>query len=114
MGLTQEQIAKIEAAGIAFLAEIRPDEELRHELDINYRIEDQSVYVFEIRPFWNNPSEMHETPIAKATYIKTRDCWKVFWMPSDLKWHAYAPATVKSIKTVFRMISEDKHYCFFG
>lgn len=93
----------------------RPEEKIRHELDIGYRIEDQSVYIFEVRPRYNNPEIYYETPIAKTTYIHTKSRWKIFWMPSDIKWHGYEPKMfVKTIQEFLTIVKEDKLGCFWG
>ena len=80
---------KIERAMAGFLAKRRPPPHIRPELDISYRLSDQSVEILEIRPQWNDKSIIREQPIAKATYVKTQDLWKVFWQRADLKWHGY-------------------------
>ena len=99
----------------SYLINSRPPEEIRNKLDINYKIEDQSIIVFEIRPVWNNPKEKMECYVAKTTFVKKDNAWKIFWMMSDLKWHSYKPsAQVKSLKEFVKIIQEDKHSCFWG
>lgn len=98
-----------------FITRIRPPEHIRSKLDIGYKIEDQSIFVFEIRPQWNKPEIIHEYPFAKTTFVKAKNYWKVFWIKSDLKWYSYPPqATVKSLKEFTKLIEEDKHHYFFG
>ena len=98
-----------------FIYKIRPPEEIRDQVDITYKIEDQSVIIFEQRPHWNKPGEIIESLIAKTTYVKTQKTWKVFWMQSDFKWHAYKPnPVVKTIKEFVDLVDEDKHSCFWG
>ncbi len=53
-----------------FLSEKRPPAHIRNQLDFGYRIENQSVVLFEIRPEWRNPEQMIEIPFAKATFVK--------------------------------------------
>ena len=56
-----------------------------------------------------------EEAIAKATYVRTRDLWKIFWMRADLKWHGYEPVpTVGSIDKFLAVVNEDRYGCFFG
>ncbi|GAB3536037.1 DUF3024 domain-containing protein [Photobacterium alginatilyticum] len=99
----------------AYLDTCRPPVEIRKEVDIWYRIKGQSIEVFEIRPKWNDPSEMQESPVAKATYLKSRDEWKVYWMKSDLKWHIYEPTpSVKDLKTFTEVLELDQFGCFWG
>ncbi len=98
-----------------FIARTRPPEHIRPELDISYKIEGQSIYVLEIRPQWDNPKITREYPVAKTTFVKTKNHWKVFWMRADLKWHSYQPTpAVKSINEFIKLVEEDKHHCFWG
>jgi hypothetical protein len=106
---------RIENAMATFLAKRRPPPHIRPELDIGYRLNGQSIEIFEIRPQWDNPAITREHPLAKATYVRTQNLWKVFWKRSDLKWHGYEPAaTVKSIDEFLAVVDADQYCCFFG
>jgi Protein of unknown function (DUF3024) len=98
-----------------FLSKKRPPEHIRPKLDIGYKIEEQSIFIFEIRPQWNNPEVINEHLVAKATFVKTKNQWKVFWLRADLKWHSYSPkAIVDSVEEFTKLVEEDKHHCFWG
>lgn len=98
-----------------FISRIRPAEHIRSQLDIGYKIEDQSIIIFEIRPQWNKPEIILEHPFAKTTFVKTKNNWKVFWRRADAKWHSYTPKpTVSSLQNFTKLIQEDKYHCFFG
>jgi hypothetical protein len=115
MGISEFEIKKWEKELDAFMNIRRPPPYIRNEVDLAYRIEGQSVSIFEIRPGWQNPNEKIEIPLAKATYVKTKNSWKVFWQMSDLKWHSYEPAPiVKSLRDFISLVAEDKYACFFG
>lgn len=106
---------RMDLASEAFLAKRRPREEIRPKLDIAVRRSGQSVVVVEIRPAWDNPSEIREIPVAKATYVQTRKTWRIFWMRADLKWHGYEPASeVQTIEEFFQVVEKDAHGCFWG
>jgi hypothetical protein len=106
---------RIEKAMAEFLSRRRPPPHIRPELDIGYRLIDQSVELFEIRPQWDDRSIIHEYPFAKATYVRTRNLWKVFWKRADLKWHGYEPASmVKTIDEFLAVVDADPYGCFFG
>lgn len=93
----------------------RPPAHIRDKRDLSFRVKDQSVEIFEIRPRWNNPVEKIEESVAKATYIKSKHIWKIFWMRADLKWHRYDPEPeVKSIETFLDVVERDQYSCFFG
>lgn len=99
-----------------FIANIRPAEDLRHLVDINYKIDNQSVIIYELRPFWNKPDgEKMECFIAKATFIKTQNNWQLYWKRADGKWHHYSPTTtVNTLHQFIGLVIEDKHACFWG
>jgi hypothetical protein len=106
---------RIEKALDAFLVKRRPPTHIRAELDIGYRIADQSVEVFEIRPQWNDRSVIRQHPFAKATYVRSQNCWKIFWMRATLKWQSYEPMpTVASISEFLQVVDADEYRCFFG
>jgi hypothetical protein len=106
---------KIERALESFLAKHRPPPHIRPDLDIGYRLSDQSVEILEIRPQWNDKSIIREQPVAKATYVKTQKLWKVYWQRADLKWHGYEPAlTVPTIDKFLAVVAADEYGCFFG
>ena len=98
-----------------FLERRRPPPHIRPELDIGYRIAGHSVEIFEIRPDWQHPEEKREHPLAKATFVRTKNCWRVFWMRRDLKWHGYEPnPEVRSLAAFLAVVDHDEYCCFFG
>lgn len=94
----------------------RPPPHVRPRLDLGFRVKGQSAEIFEIRPDWRGPAgEQRESAVAKATYVRARGVWRVFWQRSDLKWHGYEPRPeVKSIEEFASLVSEDAYACFFG
>ncbi len=98
-----------------YLTVIRPKPDIRPMLDISYEIKGQSVILNEIRPFWDNPSEIMTIPYAKATYTKAKNVWKIYWMRANLKWYPYGPRlTVKSLSDFLKIVDEDECGCFKG
>ncbi len=98
-----------------YISAIRPSKEIQNQLDISYEIVDQSVILNEIRPRWNNPSEIMVNGYAKTTYVSSKNIWKVYWKRADNKWHEYEPfPAVNSLKSFLLLVDEDKHNCFKG
>lgn len=109
--LTLEVIEALEN----YIEKIRPEEALRDKVDVAYKIENQSIIIYEIRPSFRQPKQKIESLVAKATFVKAKDYYKVFWLQSDLKWHSYKPLpTVKSIRDFIHVVSEDQYGCFWG
>ena len=115
MAVTNLQVLDIIEVMEAFLERKRPPEHIRPKVDIGYRIEGQSVIIHSIRPVWNDASRMQHSDVAKTTFIKAKNHWKVFWLRADLKGYAYDPKpTVKTLKDFVKLVEEDKDACFWG
>ena len=97
-----------------FVEKRRPPEDIRDELDIGFRIKGHSIEIFEIRPSFFNPKVTMESPVAKTTYVRTQNVWKVFWQRRDLKWHAYITPEVRTLKKFLELVDEDDLCCFWG
>jgi hypothetical protein len=106
---------RLEKAVGTFVEKRRPPAYMRKELDLGFRIKDQSIEVFEIRPRWQHPEEIIHSPVAKTTYVRTQDIWKIYWMRQDLKWHSYGPLPeVTIIEEFLAEVDSDPHHCFWG
>src|SRR5213079_3369603 len=56
-----------------------------------------------------------EHPVAKATFVRSKNRWRIFWMRRDLKWHGYEPnLEVQSLKAFLNVVDRDEYCCFFG
>jgi len=115
MSFSEFELKRIEKMLSAFLTKRRPPAHIRQQMDLGYRLSGQSVELFEIRPQWDDSSKIHEHPFAKATYVKTKNVWKIYWRRADLKWHGYEPVpTVPSIEKFLDVVDADSYACFFG
>ena len=98
-----------------YLLNSRPPEEVRNKVDINYKIEGQSIIVFEISPVWNNPKKILTLGYAKATFVKNKNVWKIFWKRADNKWHSYKPTPiVGKLNDFLKLVDRDEYGCFKG
>ena len=115
MAFSEFEMKRIDKEVSAFVERRRPAAHIRPQLDLGYRVKDQSVEIFEIRPIWDNPAKKIEEPVAKAMYVKTQKIWKVYWQRADLKWHRYDPdPEVDSLQEFLRVVDQDEYACFFG
>ncbi len=85
------------------------------EQDVVYRVERNNVIILELLPDFGDASTMVASEVAKATFIRSKDYWRIYWLRRNLNWEKYPPrAKVKRIKTFFDIITRDKYHCFFG
>ncbi len=87
MALSDFERMRYKKAVSKFIEARRPPPEIRPKLDLGFRLEGQSVEIFEIRPDWQDPKNTMENSVAKATYVKQAKEWRVYWQRADLRWH---------------------------
>ena len=116
MAFDDSEAQRIQRIVGAYVERHRPPEGIRPQLDLAFRLEGQSIELFEIRPVWQGQAgEKGEFPFAKATYVRSIDAWKVFWRQADQKWHAYAEMPqVDSVERFLDLVEHDRHGCFRG
>lgn len=115
MALSELETKRVDKALERFLEKRRPPAQIRDQVDLAYRIEGHSVEIFEIRPAWDEPSTKVERPVAKATFVRTRDHWKIYWLRADGNWYTYDPsAEVRTIDAFVEVVDQDQYGCFFG
>ena len=113
MPLSELERKRVERAVDKFMQDRRPPPHIRLKLDLGFRISGQSVEIFEVWPRFDNPSEKLEEPVAKATFVRKEDTWKVFWQRADLKWHRYDPVPkVPTIESFLALVHKDEYSCF--
>lgn len=115
MTISEFEIKRHEKIVGQYIEKHRPPVHVRNKVDLSFRIEGQSVVIFEIREMWNQRDKKYESPIAKATYVKKTNSWKLYWQRADLKWHRYDPAAeVKTIEEFLAIVEKDEYGCFWG
>ncbi len=55
----------------------RPRVEVINQVDIAWRLENHSIFIYETRPLWNEPADYEEYPFAKATFLRSQSIWKI-------------------------------------
>ena len=115
MAFTKEELDQYRKIVSAYVEKRRPPVHLRDKVDLASHIEDQSVFIFEIRAVYNDPQRKIESPIAKATWVRSRNVWHIYWTPSDMKWNSYDPLPeVKSLQEFINAVEADENACFYG
>ena len=90
-----------------------PPVHIHDQLKWGYRIEGQSIIIFEIRPRWDDPEEKIESVIAKTTFVKSKQTWKIYWQRADLRWHGYKPVPEVGRLEEFLAVVKTDEYCYF-
>jgi len=114
MAISEFEIFKVDKAAKKFCADrnmnFPPD-----QLYIDYKLEDQALYLFEVRPRWDDPTEKLELMVAKILYVKKDKVWKLYWQRQNMKWQLYEDEGVNSqLEPLLKIVWEDAHACFWG
>jgi hypothetical protein len=115
MAVSEFESKKWQSVVGKYVESIRPTEIMRAKLDYAFKFDGKSFELFSIRPQWNNEKNKIEAPFAKATYVESKQEWKVYWQRADMKWHLYKPdEKVKTIEKFIAVVEKDEYCCFFG
>ena len=58
---------------------------------------------------------MMTTGYAKATFVKNKEVWRIYWKRADNEWHLYKPfPVVDELKHFLKLVDDDVNYCFKG
>lgn len=98
-----------------YVDKLRPeDDKIRKQLDFSYTYKSKVATVFEIRPRWDDPSQIQQIPFLKIRYYKSLNCWKLYWMRTSGKWELYEPfPSATHLNKILKVVEEDKHGCFY-
>ena len=117
MSLNEFQLAQIKVLSKPYLQNwrkefVRPGGMVK---DIDIEIKGQSVVIFERQESFIPGNEDIIFPVAKTTYMKTENRWKILWQRHDLKWHAYEPDMfVDDFEGFLKVVDEDDCCAFWG
>ena len=98
-----------------YVESIRPPADVRKNVDLGYTFSEKEVVLFEIRPQWNNETQLNHYPFVKAKYIKVHKHWKIYWMSATEKWELYTSnPIVRDLAEFVDIVEEDELGCFRG
>jgi len=99
---------------VSNLIEARRMQATENGFDLGYIFNNQSIELFEIHPSTHNEQGFFNLSVAKITFIRTTNIWKIYWMRGSLKWQSYRrnPAANKLSEALF-IVNEDEDCCFW-
>ncbi len=71
MPFSDVEVRDHEAALTPFLEKRRPPEPVRDQVDLDYRIEDQTITIFERRALWQSGGETVESPWRRSSTLES-------------------------------------------
>jgi len=114
MAFSEIERARISKRLSAYCEERMPVH-VRNELRLGFRITGHDVVLFEERPAFRPPHDWQQLPVAKFTYVRNRDVWRLFCQHRDLRWHRYERRpSARAIEILLREVDSDPTGIFFG
>ena len=106
MGLPELTKKQIESILGAFCNERVPSH-LRNKVRLIFTFEDDSVFLIEERPVYNDPSRWTQGFVAQFRFDLESKTWTLFCQDRNLKWHPYQ--RVKPSRTFNHLLQEVKN-----
>jgi hypothetical protein len=114
VALTEMQKAQVHKVLTAYCAK-RVPAAARSEVRVGYRVDGNTVILYEERPAFRPPHDWKETAVAKFRYAGTQGEWRLYCQHRDLRWHAYqARPASSSFAKLLDEIDADPSGIFWG
>ncbi len=99
-----------------YVESLRSDNpEIQAQLDYGYSYDGKFAFLYEIRPFWDDPKEILHLEFAKIRYYKSKQLWHLYWMRASGKWQLYDPFPESThLENIIEVIRKDEFGCFHG
>jgi len=116
MAFSQLERKRIERTGGALCRRTsRPEQEHADTLRFVHEVDGHSVSIHEDRVPWDGVGAWTRMGVEGFRYTRTRGSRTLYWMPRDLKWHAYDPdAMPADLEAPVALVEEDRYGAFFG
>ena len=113
MVFNDTEVAQIKQCMNYFMEKRRPPKHIRNEHDLQYRIEDDSVIIFDVRQLaWS--AGIAEEMLAKITINRVSNSWSLFWSTENNEWRHYDAKMIGSFAEAVKIVDDDVEHRFFG
>jgi len=99
---------------VSNLIEARRKQATDNGFDLGYIFNNQIIELFEIHPSTLNEQGFFNLSVAKISYVRTTNIWKIYWMRGNLKWQGYRKhPEVKKLSEALFILNEDEDRLFW-
>ena len=114
MALSELQHAHIDRLFTVYCRD-DPRPEVRAQLRHGFRVDGNSVELFESRPAYVPPHDWRDSGVAKFRYVHGRGVWQLLCQHRDLRWHRYRRLPeAPSIDRLLAEVEADPTGIFWG
>lgn len=97
------------------LADRRVPVHVRDKYVLQYQISRHDVVLLEKRPYYRDPSQWIESPVAKFRLNRKAGLWELFCRDRNSKWHRYEPLpSAGRFANLVAEVDEDPTGIFWG
>lgn len=114
MALSEFEQARIKRLFRAY-CEIRIPEPLRTTLRIDFRIGDDDVILYELRPHYQQPDIWYSTAVARFVKQPDQNLWSLYSADRNDQWLPYLPYHGdRNIEKLLAVVNDDPLGLFWG
>ena len=114
MAFSEFELKRIDKV-VGGLCRSKSPEALQDRLRYEYLIQDNDVFITEIRPHWKDPEQQTETGLALLHYQAETQIWSLFWQRINQQWVPYeSHFEDRVLDHLIKEIDEDAFGVFFG
>lgn len=111
MAFNDIEVANIKRCMEFFMEKRHPTPFIHDEIDFMYEIQGQSVIIKEVR---NSMGRTVESSIAKITFNRKQNGWKLFALNQKGEWEGMFSDLIPPLSDAIKIIEDDDIAIFFG
>lgn len=109
--ITKKKVEKV----LSEFCDKRVPAHVRDKLQIKFHFKGNSVFLYEERPKWDDPSEKTQLEVAQFRYVQKDNKWSLYWRDRNLKWHLYKEVKASaSFDPLLKEVDQDPTGIFWG
>jgi hypothetical protein len=108
-------IRKAVEAKLQAYCEVRIPPHLREKIRLGFSFRGNSVTLLESRPYYHDPSQWSNQPVAMFRFNPEDGKWSLYWADRNSRWHLLPEQRpAKEFNVLLGVVEQNPNGCFWG